>query len=612
MSLLTFLFFSTYISAQTLAQFQLEGNFNPSINNTVGTPSITANSMTFDTSGTECQGNNKITANDNGDYIDIFINTTDFQDIEISWQSNRITNNSGNNDWNLFGDYNNDNAVDNTYNTGTVDASCTTFSQALPSSYDNQSNVRLRIQRAGAGSDVNSIDDINITGTQVCLNPINPSPSCNALRVIVVLDESGSISASTATQVEDATLALANALKGTGAQMAIVEFSSDSEIGTYGGYTNYNLVNQAYYDALNHPTTGLRPSYGDGGWTNWEAALNDVLTLNDIAVADIVLFMTDGNPTAYVRDSDNAILTNQNGTVSLNNALDEACEIKQDGSHFFMLGVGSGISASNLQAVSGPIQDDGPGNPTLTVLSADYGLITAGDLTACFLDIAQSGCNNDLSLDKRVYSGHNGGSGCLTSLKTIPNPNDSKVTYCFTITNAGQQTISNLTFNDPTLGINQASLTPAWVTSLTTGASVTYYYETTLPGNTVFPYVNIANVAGQTPVGDPLSDSSDAEVTEPLCVAPTLSTTNGEVCGEGQSSIDLSTLVTTNGAVITYHASQADADNDVNPIGSTVSPLVATPYYVRSEATEGCYSTATITISVNPLPTVTLSAAGPY
>ncbi|MFK7781826.1 proprotein convertase P-domain-containing protein, partial [Psychroserpens sp.] len=452
-----------------------------------------------------------------------------------------------------------------------------------------------------------------VSGTpdNCCINPINPSPSCNALNVAVVLDESGSIDSATEAQVEAASLALANALKDTGAQMAFVEFGSSADIPTYGGYTNWNTVNQAYIDGLNNASNGLVVQYGNnsntsGQWTNWEDALNKVLDLNAIQVADIVLFMTDGNPTAYIRDSDQAILTSQGAAISLSNALDESCEVKQMGSHLFMLGVGNGITASNLAAISGPIVDDGPANPTLTVLTADYGLISAGDLTQCFLDIAQSGCNNDLSLEKSVYAGHDSGANC-DGAKTIPNPNDSEVTYCFTITNDGDQTISNMDFSDADIGIDENDLTPAFQTSMISGQSITYYYEQTFSVGQTFPFNNTADVTGETPTGDPLSDSSSAEVTESLCTPPSLTTEDDSVCAESQSSIDLSTLVTSGGTV-SFHTSQADADNNDNALTDTnVSPLVQTTYYVRSQVAADCYVTDTIVISINPLPNASAS-----
>ncbi|WP_040248693.1 proprotein convertase P-domain-containing protein, partial [Psychroserpens mesophilus] len=459
-----------------------------------------------------------------------------------------------------------------------------------------------------ASQDIGSLDSWEITfGTEAvepfdCTNPINPSPSCNALNVIVVLDESGSIDSSTESQVEAASLALANALKDTGAELAFVEFASSADIPTYGGFTGWNTVNQAYIDGLNNATTGLVAQYGSNAnttdqFTNWEDALLKVLDLNAIMTADIVLFMTDGNPNRSVDGSGNPTSSGDH----VQDAADQACLIKQQGSHIFSLGVGSDINVTNLISVTGPIQDDGPGNPTLTVLSADYGLISAGDLTQCFLDIAQSGCNNDLALEKTVYAGHNNGAGC-DGAKIIPNPNDSKVTYCFTITNDGDQTINNMDFSDADIGINENDLTPAFQTSMTSGQSITYYYETTFSGGQSFPFLNTAEVTGETPTGDPLSDSSSAEVTEPLCNPPGLTTENGAVCAENQTSIDLSTLVSSGGTV-SYHSSQIDADNNDNALTDTnVSPLVETTYYVRSEVAADCFVTDTITISINPLP----------
>ncbi|WP_181896399.1 hypothetical protein, partial [Seonamhaeicola aphaedonensis] len=77
------------------------------------------------------------------------------------------------------------------------------------------------------------------------------------------------------------------------------------------------------------------------------------------------------------------------------------------------------------------------------------------------------------------------------------------------------------------------------------------------------------------------SGSNGIQVTvNPL---PTLSTSNGSVCANSQTSIDLNTLVTPNGTTITFHTSQANADNDTGAISATVSPASATTYYVRSE-----------------------------
>ncbi|WP_116524338.1 LamG-like jellyroll fold domain-containing protein, partial [Seonamhaeicola aphaedonensis] len=94
------------------------------------------------------------------------------------------------------------------------------------------------------------------------------------------------------------------------------------------------------------------------------------------------------------------------------------------------------------------------------------------------------------------------------------------------------------------------------------------------------------------------------DVTITVNPLPTLSTSNGSVCANSQTSIDLNTLVTSNGTTITFHASQANADNDTGAISATVSPASATTYYVRSEFATGCYLTDTIDISIDALPSV--------
>ncbi|WP_123812145.1 LamG-like jellyroll fold domain-containing protein [Mangrovimonas sp. DI 80] len=98
-----------------------------------------------------------------------------------------------------------------------------------------------------------------------------------------------------------------------------------------------------------------------------------------------------------------------------------------------------------------------------------------------------------------------------------------------------------------------------------------------------------------------------ATVTITVNPLPTLSTIDASVCGEGQSSVDLNSLVTTTGTTITFHSSQSDADDDLNPIGALVSPTSPETYYVRSELASGCYVTDIIGISINPLPALTTS-----
>lgn len=82
---------------------------------------------------------------------------------------------------------------------------------------------------------------------------------------------------------------------------------------------------------------------------------------------------------------------------------------------------------------------------------------------------------------------------------------------------------------------------------------------------------------------------------------PDITADNATICEGG--SIDLSTLITEDdGSTITFHTSQADADNGVNAVGPTVSPTNATnTYFVRSTVTVNnvvCYGTTTLTVNV--------------
>ena len=83
---------------------------------------------------------------------------------------------------------------------------------------------------------------------------------------------------------------------------------------------------------------------------------------------------------------------------------------------------------------------------------------------------------------------------------------------------------------------------------------------------------------------------------------PDVTATDPDAICYGES-VDLATYVSADGGTLSFHLSQADADNDTNAlISSIVSPEVGvTTYYVRSETTNGddiCYGTTTIDVTV--------------
>lgn len=92
------------------------------------------------------------------------------------------------------------------------------------------------------------------------------------------------------------------------------------------------------------------------------------------------------------------------------------------------------------------------------------------------------------------------------------------------------------------------------------------------------------------------------------CTPPVLSTQNAVLCSGG--SIQLTSLVTGNTLLgtLTFHTTLADANAGVNALVNTnVSPAATTIYFVRSENTPTCYSTASMTITVVTTPVLAVS-----
>ncbi len=154
-------------SSQTImAHFGLENNLTVDNDHSVGVPTALNNGLSF-SSYYECQGSYHLTGNSNSDYLDIFINTTGYETISVSWQQ-RLAESSGSgiNIWNFYGDYNNDGTNDfSVTNNPAPTYDCYQVSISLPSTFNNQGNVRLRIQRAGSGTRIIGLDNISINGT---------------------------------------------------------------------------------------------------------------------------------------------------------------------------------------------------------------------------------------------------------------------------------------------------------------------------------------------------------------------------------------------------------------------------------------------------------------
>jgi uncharacterized repeat protein (TIGR01451 family) len=239
------------------------------------------------------------------------------------------------------------------------------------------------------------------------LNVTEPGPNKDlpprcGIDVMLVLDESGSIEDADATDaVRNATRAFLDALSGTGASVSIIDFSTTAKQQVdYTTVTSESITNtfNPYID--NEIPGGYNPS----GWTNWEDAFDKVHQANATGgtLADLVVFITDGDPTA--RNTDNGPKTGitAGAVEALQPAWEEANRVKLQGSHVFALGVGSAVtkptSARRLTAVSGFDQF-----PQKAFEVADYTLVEDfDDLAAALRQIAIALCRASVTITKLV------------------------------------------------------------------------------------------------------------------------------------------------------------------------------------------------------------------
>ena len=338
---------------------------------------------------------------------------------------------------------------------------------------------------------------VSLSASELALLVDNPDliiGPCENLDVILILDESGSISSPDDNIVRNATLALAQALQAGGGQLAIIEFSSASSIsdidGAGPGAAGYRTVNPTYVAELseylfpggNNPPLPGTSGYIPSGNTNWEAAFDDAISLNSSRVADLIIFLTDGNPTAYVNPDGSICSPCSIDAVS--QAIPKADLIKSAGSHMFALAIGSSINLSNISAVTGPEQDLVPGNADgLLPTTADYANIPFSELEACFNDIIVESCSPTINLEKTVYLGHDSGAS-FPGNELVAGINGAAVTYCFEISNSGDTDLALVAFQDAILGIDESDLSlisGSW--PLAPGGTITYYFETTIEGS---------------------------------------------------------------------------------------------------------------------------------
>lgn len=212
------------------------------------------------------------------------------------------------------------------------------------------------------------------------------------LDVVLILDESGSINTSGATgDVRNAAEAFVSGLEGTGSQVAIIEFNTRARFPIPFTPVTSATISSVFNPYINDTGggEGYDPSEYNSTeyWTNWDDALQEVEASNadgSTPSADLVVFVTDGDPTAYndthPSDPDNTDVTyglSPGASLTLPQAADHADAVKAGGSHILAAGVGNALANSTsegrLQAISG---DQEYPSPQSNLRDADYLLVT--------------------------------------------------------------------------------------------------------------------------------------------------------------------------------------------------------------------------------------------
>ena len=222
---------------------------------------------------------------------------------------------------------------------------------------------------------------------------------CYQQKIIMILDESGSIFSPVNYQdsVEFGVLAFLNALNGQDIEIAIIEFGSSARL--VAGYTTISngfiMSMQGYFNGV--PFNGQ--TYSSSGGTNWHDAMDEA---DQLPIADMIMFFTDGEPTGWGLNG--TFNTCGDGTSTqppeIVNPVKLANKFKGEGTHMFMLGVGSGIVQLNLQRMSGLTEYMSGIN---TMGTSDYSIGNFGDLADDLEAFVEELCVTPLQLDKQLF-----------------------------------------------------------------------------------------------------------------------------------------------------------------------------------------------------------------
>jgi uncharacterized repeat protein (TIGR01451 family) len=265
-------------------------------------------------------------------------------------------------------------------------------------------------------------------GESTTPDPNPPLQKGCGIDIQMVLDESGSVS-NYANNVKQAFRAFTSAVQNTGSTMAVSDFSTVAQLPLPGAANRaFTPVTNATIASIFEPyiSTGYNPN----GSTHWEDALRVgryFLPRPSATRPSLVVFITDGDPNRVVVNTSQAqyetqvpLNTNQTQSTDENTATTRAVPnanaLKQQGSHMFVVAVGSGLNDNNslnrLKAISGPNVYTGTGPLDITTTDI-YRVADFSQLEEAMRQAAFALCAPSVTIRK------------LVDLTPDPGPDDS-------------------------------------------------------------------------------------------------------------------------------------------------------------------------------------------
>lgn len=216
-----------------------------------------------------------------------------------------------------------------------------------------------------------------------------PLPKECGLKVGVVFDTSGSLGETGIANAKAALDTFVDSFKGTSTEMSLFSFSTTSP-GT--GATNAPALLPVTTTAQADIFKAQYEGWESGGGTNWDRGF--AKAANSGNAYDLVILLTDGNPTVY-GETPSGAASAYNTLGDIDAGIFSANQLKAAGTRIMAIGVGSAVntpaSAFNLRAVSGQVEGDD------FIRADDFS--EAGDVLAA---IATANCQGSIAVQKMI------------------------------------------------------------------------------------------------------------------------------------------------------------------------------------------------------------------